>query len=432
MFLTTNFITLMILLALTVILIVNHKSEIPGTRYFYVGIILLFTMVIAEVFAAWSGPDSPTAAMLDPVVRHRVQVVSSWVTYVFSPFIILIEVFITFPGKKYRAVCSIPAIINCLVYSTALFGSDLAFYFSPAGRWGRGLLGMTIYFVLLFYVLLLTVFSITYFRAHNRKKGGILMLIIMQSILAAFLEYTNILSGYVNAVIALCMLEYYFYLSVIYQQELRETIAEKELNLTRQRITLLLGQIRPHFIFNTLSIIRSLAKKDSAMAVSCIDSFSDYLKAHIQTLQNDKTIPFMEELENVKAYLDLGKAGSLHPVDVCYDLQYTDFKLPPLSLEPLAENAIKHGIDVSGRVMTIRTFHENNEAVIVVENRCRPAEGLTDRESERLGVGIENTRKRLELLCSGTLDLQITDENAVATVRIPDGEGADQSPWPSL
>ena len=168
------------------------------------------------------------------------------------------------------------------------------------------------------------------------------------------------------------------------------------------------------------------------MAVSCIDSFSDYLKAHIQTLQNDKTIPFMEELENVKAYLDLGKAGSLHPVDVQYDLQYTDFKLPPLSLEPLAENAIKHGIDVSGRVMTIRTFHENNEAVIVVENRCRPAEGLTDRESERLGVGIENTRKRLELLCSGTLDLQITNENAVATVRIPDGEGAGQSPWPSI
>lgn len=156
--------------------------------------------------------------------------------YILRLVIIMIQVFITAPKMgKSKPLLALPAIINGIIY----------------------------------------------FRTENIKRSAIVFLIVIQAVIVAILEGTNILPGYTSPIMALGMLEYYFYLSIIYQNEIRETLAEHQLRLTRQRMTLLRNQIQPHFIFNSLSVIRSLAKRDSQKAVSSIDSFSDYLKAHI-------------------------------------------------------------------------------------------------------------------------------------------------------
>ena len=426
---TDNFMTLMILAALITALIVNRSARIPAARYFGLAITLLFISSASDTFSRWAAGEGPIPFFtldMDQIVLMRTW--SNAISYIAPPLIIMLEVFITSPPMgRYKSLLAIPAIFNAAVYATALFGSRAAFWISRTNRWYRGTWGLCVYFVLMFYVFMLALFSVIYFRTENVKRSALVFLIVIQSILVAILEYNNILPGLTSPITALCMLEYYFYLSVIYQNEMRETIAEKELNLTRQQMTLLRNQIQPHFIFNSLSVIRSLAKRDSAKAVNSIDSFSDYLKAHIYFIQENELIPFEKEMGNVKAYLALVQSDSMKNVEVIYDLPVTDFMIPPLTLEPVVENAFKHGTGAGGGQIRISTARKDDSVIITVADKGKgpaapggsPSSGMTERESKRLGVGIANTRKRLHMQCKGTLDTKLSDSGSVVTITIP-------------
>lgn len=424
-YLTENFMTLMLLAALIVILIVNRGTQIPAARYFNLVILLLLIATAADTAAHWAAGDAPIPFFTrDP---DRIMHFRTWadtIGYILRPLIIMIQLFIVSPKMgKYKALIAIPAVANGFIYITALFGSKIAFWISRTNHFYRGPLGFAVYYTMLFYVFMLAMFSIIYFKTENIKRSAIVFLIVIQAVIVAVLEGTNILPGYTSPVMALGMLEYYFYLSVIYQNEIRETLAEHQLRLTRQRMTLLRNQIQPHFIFNSLSVIRSLAKRDSRKAVSSIDSFSDYLKAHIYYIQDDELISFEKELGHVKAYLALVQADSMKNVDVVYDLAETEFMIPPLTLEPVVENAFKYGIGPGGGTITIASFAEDDAHVITVSDTGRGSDTeitLTEKEEKRLGVGIDNTRTRLKMQCDGTLDMKIDkDAGSTMTIRIP-------------
>ena len=106
----------------------------------------------------------------------------------------------------------------------------------------------------------------------------------------------------------------------------------------------MLSQIRPHFLFNTLNSIYVLCEKDPEVAQKAIGEFSEYLRGNFEGLENETVIPFSREIEHVRHYLNLEKMrfGSL--LHVIYDLDGSEFMIPPLTLQPLAENAVKHGI----------------------------------------------------------------------------------------
>ena len=428
-FLTDNFMSLIILIGLIVIIAVNRDTEIPGARYFHIAIILLLISIIAESAAMWAGGQTPVPFPASDIERiARIRTWANTVNYVIRPFVVMTGVLIVSPraGKK-KFLIAIPAMLNAAVYLTALFGSHAAFWVSLTNIYYRGPLGFAIYYTVLFYVFLLALFSIIYYRTENVKRSAIVFLIVVQAVLAAILEGSGRVHGIISPVMALGMLEYYFYLSVIYQHEMRETIAEHKLRLERQRMTMLRNQIQPHFIFNSLAVIRSLAKRDSGKAVSAIDSFSDYLKAHIYFIQDDELISFEKELGHVKAYLDLVRADAAKEVDVIYDLEVTDFNIPPLTLEPIVENAIKHGIDRAGGQIRIETRREDGNVVIRVadsgKKEALPADasgGMTEKESKRLGVGIANTRTRLQMQCHGSLDTQLGKDGSVVTITIPE------------
>ena len=420
-YLSENYITLIILLGLTIIILVNRRfAKISAARYFGVAIaLLLLITVIDSIDVHFSALSFLYDRKYSIGQLQRLRQALSACTYILQPLIIMIEVLLTAPNRTFRIISVIPSVINTIVYSTAFFGSRLAFFFNNSNHFQRGPLGLTIYFVLLFYVFLLALFSIIYSKWNEARKSAILLLIVVQSILAAVLEYMNIVNHVSEPVIALCMLEYYFYLSVIYQQEIREMVAEKELYITKQKMDLLRGQIQPHFLFNSLSVIRALAKHDSRKAVQCIDSFSDYLKAHIRSLQEEDLIPFEQEMTNTQAYLDLVQADSTRQIDVVYDLQCTDFMIPQLSLEPIVENSIKHGIGRKGGTVFISSGETEDSVFVRISDNGSPDGGMTEQETKRLGVGLDNTRKRLKMQCNGTLDMNLTDEGAVVTVTIP-------------
>ena len=408
--------TLMILSGLIAVIIMNRESKLPASELFFLSIALLFVTIVC----AWIH-DSATAQALPfkKTTLVSLKTAASAMSYIIRPFIIFTELLIILPNWRNKALFAIPSAINTIIYSTAFTGNHIAFYTDDDLFWHRGPLGTSVYFSQLFYVLFLAIYSIRYFK-NNSKRSIIIFAIIIQTLIVAFVEYRNILAGFSNDITALCMFEYYAYLCVIYQREMREAISKRDLRISQDKMLILRNQIQPHFIYNCLAIIRSLAKRDGMKAVECIDNFSDYLKAHIGAIQTDTPVPFEKELYNVKVYLSLVQADSSRDLIVFYDTPVTDFLIPPLSLEPIVENAVNHGISHDNGRITIHTEKGKGCVRIQVSDNGSAQKTKEANKPIHTGIGIENTRKRLEVLCGGKLDMNITDNGTTVEITIPD------------
>ena len=173
-------------------------------------------------------------------------------------------------------------------------------------------------------------------------------------------------------------------------------------------------QMRPHFIFNTLSNIYYLCELNPMKAQKVIDDFTIYLRKNINAVSKQELISFEEELSHTKAYLSVAKARYEDLLVVNYDTPLLNFKLPPLTLEPLVENAVKHAIDPESDPLhiIIRTRLENSYNVIIVENTGAdyPIETFNEslfspKSDNESHIGLENIKKRLALSCGGSLKL---------------------------
>ncbi len=178
-------------------------------------------------------------------------------------------------------------------------------------------------------------------------------------------------------------------------------------------------QIRPHFIFNVLTSIYYIAGEDPKKAQEVIRDFSTYLKKVFRSLTSEEPVPFIEELEHTKAYLAVEKARFADQLNVIYDTSYVDFELPPLVLQPVVENAVKHGMDpeIERLNIMIRTRSSEGFNEIVVEN---DGENFTPSLEFNEGVGLANIRERLKKMCNG--ELTIADREGggtVVTIHVP-------------
>ena len=419
-FLNHNYLTVLIALTLMVVRFVFKEYKIPASRF--VPIITSIVLISATTYFLneWSYDMTHTPGIVADLQWHiKFRTIVSIVDYVIQPLYVLIELMIIVPDMKNRFLFSIPAIINTILYVTSPLTNGLMFKIDEDNTFLRGPLGYTIYFVTAFYLVVLVTVSIKSFKDNNHRKGTLLMFIICMMLTSKYLEYRNWVPGYIDEVSALSILIYYIYLISVYQQGLRESIAQKELKIAQDKVTMLQEQIRPHFIFNSLNVIRALIKRDPAKAADGIDHFADYLRAHVLTLNGPDLIKFDEELYNVKAFIALAQPSYDEPIDITYDLKATDFMLPPLSLEPIVENAVKHGIGKEGGYIRVSSDLIGDNYVITVENSNLGKIDYTEKERARLGVGLENTMTRLYLQLGGSIDLNRMEDKTTVTISIP-------------
>lgn len=206
-------------------------------------------------------------------------------------------------------------------------------------------------------------------------------------------------------------------MAVNYQESIRARALEKELR--ENQITLAMSQIKPHFIYNSLNSIYHLCDKDVAVAQKAISDFSDYLRRSIGAVERTTLVPFEEELNHVKTYLSLEQMRFGDDLRVEYNIGTTEFMIPTLSVQPLVENAVKHGIcqrEEGGGTITITVREEQNCFEIFV---CDDGVGFNPDEEyqgEGTHVGIKNVRQRLEVMCNATLD--VTSEPGKGTTVI--------------
>ena len=200
--------------------------------------------------------------------------------------------------------------------------------------------------------------------------------------------------------------------------------------LEQSRISVMLSQIQPHFLYNSLTSVMDLCDTNPSQAKKAIADFSDYLRGNLSSLKTENPISFRMELEHIEKYLRLEKLRFQDELEVVYDIKTQDFMLPALSVQPLIENAVKHGLgkktdggtdkDTVTVTVTIHTHENENEYVICITDN---GAGFTENEYANDGgthVGIENTKKRLSMMINARLEIESKKgEGTKACILIP-------------
>ncbi|MBO4888331.1 MAG: histidine kinase [Firmicutes bacterium] len=190
-------------------------------------------------------------------------------------------------------------------------------------------------------------------------------------------------------------------------------IKDQQLELARNANTIMLSQIRPHFLYNTLNSIYVLCGKDPKRAQEAISDFSEYLRANMGNSPKP-LISIDQEMEHVQHYLALEKIRFGDQLDVEYRLGAHGFLVPPLSVQPIVENAVKHGLGKkeNGGSLIIETYTDESSGYIkVIDNGVGfdPSE-LSDQDETH--IGLSNVKKRLEQVHG---DLSITSSPGKGT-----------------
>lgn len=190
--------------------------------------------------------------------------------------------------------------------------------------------------------------------------------------------------------------------------------------LQNSRIVLAMSQIRTHFIFNVLNAISGMCKYDPETADETVITFARYLRDNIDIMQEDRLIPFSKELQHVKDYVALEQVRFGDRIRFVSDIKAEDFYIPALVLQPVVENAIKHGLTPKkdGGTVMLRTETDGEKIFIIISD-----DGVgfdLERQTKKDGVGIENVRFRLCHMSGGTMDINSNEgQGTTVTITIP-------------
>ena len=179
-----------------------------------------------------------------------------------------------------------------------------------------------------------------------------------------------------------------------------------EAQLKESRISIMLSQIQPHFIYNTLGTIERMCLKDPQKAFDLVRNFSLYLRGNFSELDSVTPIRFAEELKHVEYYVNIEKVR-FPDMSIEYDVEATEFVLPALSVQPLVENAIKHGLMRLETGGTVKIHSYETPTYFCVEVTDDGVGFDTDAPiDEKKHVGLRNIRGRLKVMVNGALVME--------------------------
>jgi len=180
--------------------------------------------------------------------------------------------------------------------------------------------------------------------------------------------------------------------------------------LAESRVSTMMSQIRPHFIYNTLGSIEQLCNIDPAKAGELVHNFAKYLRGNFGELDNPKPILMSQEMEHVRHYISIENVR-FPDMTFSFEMNSDDFHIPALTIQPIVENAIKHGLMKLQKGGTIRVvcYETDTHYCVMVEDDGVgfDTDVLLD---ERKHVGIRNIRGRLKAMVNGTLEIESTED----------------------
>ena len=240
----------------------------------------------------------------------------------------------------------------------------------------------------------------------------------------------NLVSPQINLMPAALSFSGFCVYNYIFLRQDRQ-VKEQRMKIREDQLLLMVSQIQPHFIFNMLNTIYVLCEQDPMKAQTAVGEFSDYLRANLDSFGSQKLISGAKELEHVSHYLKLEKIRFGDEILVKTDIQTQDFFLPALSIQPIVENAIKHGVfpKEGGGTVTITTEKIDGEGTRITiaddgvgfDVECLPH--ISDDGTSH--VGLANVRKRLETMCNGSMEItSAVGVGTKVTILLPQEKGS--------
>lgn len=201
------------------------------------------------------------------------------------------------------------------------------------------------------------------------------------------------------------------------ERQLKDELQQRQ---TASELSLLKTQINPHFLFNVLNSIYSLSLKKSDEAPHIILKVSDILRYMLYESKNE-LMPLEQELRILQDYVDIEKVRLAQSSSIRIQTpgELNGYRIPPALLLPFVENAIKHGIDSMAEHAFLDINIQVNQGKDMLYFRCFNNYKTKPCKTERAGgIGLENTRRRLELIYGPAHSLSITDKNGTFDVQL--------------
>ena len=344
--------------------------------------------------------------------------VSIW-GYAIRPVILILFMRIIAPKKCFRWAWALAG-VNVAVNATALF-SHICFWIDRDNLYQGGPLSQMCLWVSAILLVCWFVMTIQVFEPYKRKETWVpllLFLLIVGSIvmdknvglLAQPISYLTI------AVVIGCVANYIW----LHLQFVRE---HEDALQAEQRIQIMISQIQPHFLYNTLSTIQAMCATEPEKAPRIVEQFSRYLRQNMESLNDANLISVEKEIEHTRIYAEIEMA--MFPnIHVDFEVMDADFLLPALTIQPLVENAIRHGVRIreEGVVNVTTRRVPGGHEIVIRDNGVGFDTSKVRAESGH--IGIANVRERLEKLCGGTLDIEsAVGEGTRVVIHIPDAAG---------
>lgn len=420
----------LVILILLILLAVTHlQKQNQGMRRLYMITIGLHILNTLGDFFAWRYTGKPGKCML------LFTNIGNVFTYFIGPLTYLFFIFIIYgniSGRTERDFCNkevlepVEKFFLCIIVAVAICNIGLFFYnfvnpviyhITADNEFIWGVWRTVPDDLVLLQLFLLLPLILLYNKTQWKKNLSLYLIYAGIPISAILVEsfYPTLMLVYPAIALSLLLVYGYSYL------EAERKLMQKDVELADSKVKLLMGQIQPHFIFNSLQAIQELCVENPEQAERSIHDFSKYLRGNLDALSCTHLISFEKELSHIRAYVALEKAEPTRNFEVIYDLETTQFNVPALSVQPMVENAVRHGIAMrkqDGKVI-LQTREKEKEYIIRIIDNGKGFTGITEKQKERQQIGIENVRIRLEAQCRGNLDIASSDSGVTITIHIP-------------
>ena len=338
--------------------------------------------------------------------------------YCIRPLIILLLIYIV--GENLRLLpLWIMIGFNAAVYLSSLFTDKIGFFISEDNDFERGLLGFTCYYISAALFVFLIYLTFREVRESKKRESLIpvfnIIIIVGSVAFEVFFDRQLRLVSYLTMAVVSSTLLYYIWLHLRFVREHEQAL------MAEQRIQIMMSQIQPHFLYNTLSTIQALCRIDPEKAFVITEHFGSYLRQNLDSLSQPNLIPVTKELENTKIYGEIEQVR-FDNISVEYDTPEKNFMIPALTIQPLVENAIRHGIRSREHgIVRVSTSKTSNGFDIVVEDNGKGFDIEMAEQADNTHIGLRNIRERIQSMCGGTMQIESKlNIGTKITIHIPD------------
>lgn len=339
--------------------------------------------------------------------------------YAIRPVILILFLRVIAPKKRLGWAWALAG-VNAAVNATALF-SHVCFWISEENHYHGGPHSHMCLYVSVILLVYWFVLTIRVFAPHKRKETWVPILVLALVVGGLVLDNNvGLLEQpitYLTISAVISCVAYYIWLHLQFVREHEQALQAE------QRIQIMMTQIQPHFLYNTIATIRALCRRDAEKAGEVAEKFGDYLRQNLNSLNIVGLVPFQKELEHTRIYAEI-EMVRFDNVRVEYDIQDDRFDLPPLTIQPLVENAIRHGVRIREEgIVRVSTWKDETYHEIVVWDNGTGFDISNIDTAEGSHIGIRNVRERIESMCGGTLEVESTiGEGTTVTITIPVAE----------